>query len=341
MNASGPCGLRSAAFGTAATNGGSPGPGRHCSTCSGRPPARPSAISRSIHRAYLLVLGVPALKHANINHSPSGAIGPRSSAAPARSSASAPKLIAPWRARCSAGERHPPRGAPSPWLRLSSTCAAPAAPRKLAGSGSASSLATIVAGNSPASRDCISRASATHGRTSPRIPASVAAVAPSAKRLLAFSEGLDPSTWEAPVERVPAALVPRSLLLYALDEQVRRYEVEGRVRRFEHHEFVSLVRDDNGACRGVVVMDLRRMQLQSFPALAVALATGGPGLIFGKSTNSSINTGTAASAAYQQGAEYGNGEFIQVHPTAIPGADKLRLISESARGEGGRAKALG
>ena len=125
-------------------------------------------------------------------------------------------------------------------------------------------------------------------------------------------------------------------LLYALDEQVRRYEVEGRVRRFEHHEFVSLVRDDNGACRGVVVMDLRRMQLQSFPALAVALATGGPGLIFGKSTNSSINTGTAASAAYQQGAEYGNGEFIQVHPTPIPGSDKLRLMSESLRGEGGR-----
>ncbi len=34
--------------------------------------------------------------------------------------------------------------------------------------------------------------------------------------------------------------------------------------------------------------------------------------------------------------KYGNGEFIQVHPTAIPGADKLRLMSESARGEGGR-----
>jgi succinate dehydrogenase / fumarate reductase flavoprotein subunit len=49
-----------------------------------------------------------------------------------------------------------------------------------------------------------------------------------------------------------------------------------------------------------------------------------------------INTGTAASAAYQQGACYANGEFIQVHPTAIPGADKLRLISESVRGEGGR-----
>ena len=49
-----------------------------------------------------------------------------------------------------------------------------------------------------------------------------------------------------------------------------------------------------------------------------------------------INTGTAASAVYQQGAYYANGEFIQIHPTAIPGDDKLRLMSESARGEGGR-----
>jgi succinate dehydrogenase / fumarate reductase flavoprotein subunit len=66
------------------------------------------------------------------------------------------------------------------------------------------------------------------------------------------------------------------------------------------------------------------------------VATGGPGIVFGRSTNSVINTGAAASAAYQEGAWYANGEFIQVHPTAIPGTDKLRLMSESARGEGGR-----
>ena len=47
-------------------------------------------------------------------------------------------------------------------------------------------------------------------------------------------------------------------------------------------------------------------------------------------------TGSAVSRCFQAGAQYGNGEFIQVHPTAIPGADKLRLMSESARGEGGR-----
>jgi len=59
-------------------------------------------------------------------------------------------------------------------------------------------------------------------------------------------------------------------------------------------------------------------------------------MIFGKSTNSVVCTGSAAAAAYQQGAIYANGEFIQVHPTAIPGEDKVRLMSESARSEGGR-----
>jgi succinate dehydrogenase / fumarate reductase flavoprotein subunit len=49
-----------------------------------------------------------------------------------------------------------------------------------------------------------------------------------------------------------------------------------------------------------------------------------------------VCTGSAVSACYQQGAKYANGEFIQVHPTSIPGEDKLRLMSESARGEGGR-----
>ena len=125
-------------------------------------------------------------------------------------------------------------------------------------------------------------------------------------------------------------------LLYALDEQVRRHEVAGVVRKYEYWEFLGLVRDADGNCRGIVGLDWYSMKIEAFPAAAVMLATGGPGIVFGRSTNSVINTGTAASAAYQEGAWYANGEFIQVHPTAIPGADKLRLMSESARGEGGR-----
>ncbi len=124
-------------------------------------------------------------------------------------------------------------------------------------------------------------------------------------------------------------------LLYALDEQVRRYEVEGLVQKYEQWELLSTVLDE-GTCKGIVAQDLRNMGIQSFAADAVIIATGGPGAVFGKSTNSTICTGSAVSALYQQGVKYANGEFIQIHPTAIPGDDKLRLMSESARGEGGR-----
>ncbi len=125
-------------------------------------------------------------------------------------------------------------------------------------------------------------------------------------------------------------------LLYALDEQVRRFESEGKVVKHEHWEFLSGVMDEQRICRGITAMDLRSMQIHLFPAEAVIIATGGIGAIFGKSTNSVVCNGSAQSALYQQGAFYANGEFIQVHPTAIPGEDKLRLMSESARGEGGR-----
>ena len=125
-------------------------------------------------------------------------------------------------------------------------------------------------------------------------------------------------------------------LLYALDEQVRRWEAEGHVRKFEYWDFLAPVLDDCGVCRGCVGQDLVTMDIRAFPADAVVLATGGCGLIFGRSTMSMVCTGAAASRAFQAGAKYANPEFIQVHPTAVPGADKLRLMSESARGEGGR-----
>ncbi|MGK9045197.1 succinate dehydrogenase flavoprotein subunit [Mammaliicoccus vitulinus] len=125
-------------------------------------------------------------------------------------------------------------------------------------------------------------------------------------------------------------------LLYALDEQVRSYEVKGLVTKYEGWEFLGIVKDDEDAARGIVAQNLTDSKIEAFGSDAVIMATGGPGIIFGKSTNSMINTGSAASVVYQQGAKYANGEFIQIHPTAIPGDDKLRLMSESARGEGGR-----
>jgi len=125
-------------------------------------------------------------------------------------------------------------------------------------------------------------------------------------------------------------------LLYALDEQVRRYEAEGLVKKYEFWEFLSFVPDGAGECVGITALNFLDMSIEAFPAGAVIICTGGPGMIFGKTTNSMINTGAAASRCWQQGAYYANPEMIQVHPTAIPGVDKLRLMSESARGEGGR-----
>ncbi|OIJ18322.1 succinate dehydrogenase flavoprotein subunit [Anaerobacillus alkalidiazotrophicus] len=125
-------------------------------------------------------------------------------------------------------------------------------------------------------------------------------------------------------------------LLYAMDEQVRRFETKGLVNKFEGWEFLSAIIDDDGICRGIVAQNLNSSKVEYFKGDAVIIATGGPGIVFGKSTNSMINTGFAAAKLYEQGVYYANGEFIQIHPTAIPGDDKLRLMSESARGEGGR-----
>ncbi len=125
-------------------------------------------------------------------------------------------------------------------------------------------------------------------------------------------------------------------LLYALDEQVRRYEVRRQSKEI----------------RALGISFRRARWEPRLPRhLRHGLAVDGSADIpcrchhhrhgrerrdFGKSTNSVVCTGSAQSALYQQGCYYANGEFIQVHPTCIPGEDKLRLMSESARGEGGR-----
>src|ERR1700686_3274092 len=62
-------------------------------------------------------------------------------------------------------------------------------------------------------------------------------------------------------------------LLYALDEQVRRHEAAGLVKKYENWELLSLVLDEQGATRGMVAMDLRSMEIGAFPADTVMIAT--------------------------------------------------------------------
>jgi succinate dehydrogenase / fumarate reductase flavoprotein subunit len=125
-------------------------------------------------------------------------------------------------------------------------------------------------------------------------------------------------------------------LLYALDEQVRAWEVKGAVKKYEFWEFIKIIKNKEGVCRGITAQSMNSMEIKAFRADTVILATGGPGMVFGRCTASTICNGSAVSAVYQQGAHLGNPEFIQIHPTAIPGSDKNRLMSEACRGEGGR-----
>lgn len=126
-------------------------------------------------------------------------------------------------------------------------------------------------------------------------------------------------------------------LLYSVDQQVRRLEAEQQVIKYEWWEFLAIVKDSDGHCCGIVAMNLRSLEVRAFRADAVILASGGMGQLYAPKTTCSVNsTGAAASRVYQQGARIANAEFFQFHPTAMLGMDKTRLMSEAARGEGGR-----
>ncbi|MCG7942435.1 MAG: succinate dehydrogenase (quinone) flavoprotein subunit [Candidatus Thiodiazotropha taylori] len=126
-------------------------------------------------------------------------------------------------------------------------------------------------------------------------------------------------------------------LLYGVDQEIRRQESLGRLQKFEWWEFLSLGLNQQGVCQGIIAMNLRTMEIKAFPSDAVMLASGGMGQVYGhRSTNSTNSTGAAACRVYQQGAWFANTEFFQFHPTAMLGDDKTRLMSEAARGEGGR-----
>ena len=71
-------------------------------------------------------------------------------------------------------------------------------------------------------------------------------------------------------------------LLYALDDQVRRWCVAGKVHIHEAWDYLGPVLDTGGVCRGIVGQDLVTMEVRTFPAAAVVVASGGCGLIYGR-----------------------------------------------------------
>jgi fumarate reductase flavoprotein subunit len=104
------------------------------------------------------------------------------------------------------------------------------------------------------------------------------------------------------------------------------------IRRFDEYYSTDLLVED-GRCTGTVAIEMRSGRMVAFQAKAVIIATGGCGRIFPFTTNGAIKTGDGMAMAYRAGVPLKDMEFIQYHPTGLPGTGIL--MTEGSRGEGG------
>lgn len=115
-----------------------------------------------------------------------------------------------------------------------------------------------------------------------------------------------------------------------------------RIQTFENHMCMGLCTSDvtgTPHCFGADVLDIGTGRVLRFTAFSTMLASGGAGQLYPSTTNPSVATGDGIAASYHAGAEIGNIEFVQFHPTALYDPDasgRTFLISEAVRGEGGQ-----
>ncbi|MEE1290040.1 MAG: FAD-binding protein [Spirochaetota bacterium] len=124
-------------------------------------------------------------------------------------------------------------------------------------------------------------------------------------------------------------------IMTALIREVRKYECTNMITRLLGRRFHSALIKDN-KCYGVLLYNEKLCTMETVYADAVVAASGGQNLLFGKTTGSTQCDGYVAAKLYEQGAKLKNLEFIQYHPTTVETPQKRMLISEAARGEGGR-----
>ena len=125
------------------------------------------------------------------------------------------------------------------------------------------------------------------------------------------------------------------VLMTALIDEARKHEAAGLIRRWARHELIDLDMAD-GACRGVKLRDTYTDAVLCCGGPAL-LACGGLNGLFPETTTGTVcNTGGAAALAFRYGAALANLEMIQYHPTTVQISGKRMLVSEAARGEGGR-----
>jgi L-aspartate oxidase len=100
-----------------------------------------------------------------------------------------------------------------------------------------------------------------------------------------------------------------------------------------------LKREEQPRCYGVYVLDIDRQRVETLPARAVVLATGGAGKVYRYTTNPDTSTGDGIAMAWRAGCRVGNMEFVQFHPTCLyHPQERSFLITEALRGEGGQLK---
>lgn len=124
-------------------------------------------------------------------------------------------------------------------------------------------------------------------------------------------------------------------IMTALIREARKYECAGVIERLLGRQFYSALISD-GKCYGALFYNEKTRKIETVYADAVVVATGGQNFLFGKTTGSTQCDGYVAAKLYEQGAALKNLEFIQYHPTTLETPQKRMLISEAARGEGGR-----
>ena len=152
------------------------------------------------------------------------------------------------------------------------------------------------------------------------------------------------------------------MIMHALIDEVRKYEVLGLVERYPHHLFEDLLiregnpehlhqeqgsipeylRQEQGGelkekvCCGLLIRDVYTGEEMRFAGPVLMACGGMNGLFPSRTTGTLINSGNAAARLFARGVRFSNLEMIQYHPTTLAIAGKRLLISEAARGEGGR-----
>jgi len=121
-------------------------------------------------------------------------------------------------------------------------------------------------------------------------------------------------------------------MLHTLFQHSMRFD---NIVRYDEH-FVTKLLVEDGAVRGVAALDIRTGEMRAILGRAVIMATGGAGKIFPFTTNGMIKTGDGMALAYRAGVALKDMEFVQYHPTGLPGTGIL--ITEATRGEGGYLK---